>query len=123
MKRVKFGIAGFATIATGLIWSAYAGSPPSTRPAFHPPVAHLEPGLPRPNETGVMEWKDYDQMHDYFVEGFVNSPGFGRSRMVTPRDLARLSTLYIEGVWLCHWGDTTDQHARGSRAFRLRYAG
>jgi hypothetical protein len=45
-----------------------------------------------------MEWKDYDQMHDYFVEGFVNSPGFGRSRMVTPRDLARLSTLYIEGV-------------------------
>ena len=36
-------------------------------------------------------------MHQYFVNRFVESNGFGLERMITPRILARSNVLYMEG--------------------------
>ena len=43
------------------------------------------------------KWTTYDAMHKFFVERFVESEGFGISRMVSQRDIARSNALYVNG--------------------------
>ncbi|QOV89406.1 hypothetical protein [Humisphaera borealis] len=54
------------------------------------------PNEPVPgSENG--KWTTYDAMHKFFVERFVESEGFGFSRMISQRDLARSNALYVDG--------------------------
>ena len=104
MPHLKAGIVCFATIATAMLLSAGAERPadtassPSTQPSpTHNPAPRVS-GLPAWDQAGHRRWKDYQQMHAYFVEGFINTEGEGLGRMPTPRSMARFSTLYIDGV-------------------------
>lgn len=92
-------------ILFGALSAAFASAavPPATRPSSTQPAA-TQPTMakihsfnsPVPgSENG--KWKDYAAMHNYFVEGFVNTEGFGLSRMMTPRQSARFNVLYVEG--------------------------
>ena len=83
----------FVTGCVALLWSAHGGA--TTQPAERMP--HVVE-LPQPDENGVRHWRSYEQMHDYFVDGFVNSEGAGLSRMPTPRQMARWSLFYMEGT-------------------------
>jgi hypothetical protein len=67
---------------------------PATRP--FDPLPEMKDSLDGRDQP--RQWKNYTQMHDYFVNGFVNTEGRGLSRMVTPRDLSRYNTLYVEGI-------------------------
>ena len=88
--------AAFASAAVPPATRPSATQPSATQPtqvkalkvhAFNEPVPGAENG----------KWKSYAAMHNYFVEGFVNTEGFGFGRMMTPRQAARSNVLYVEG--------------------------
>ena len=98
-KRIRFS--SVALGAMGLMCAAIAAAQadrPATRPAHETVNSEKLVQLPTRDSEGHMRWKSYEQMHDYFVTGFINSDGFGLSRMPTPRQMARRSTLYFDGV-------------------------
>lgn len=71
-----------------------ADSSPATRPSD--PLPEMKDALDGRDQP--RQWKNFTQMHDYFVDGFVNTEGRGLSRMVTPRQMSRYNTLYVDGV-------------------------
>lgn len=69
-----------------------AGQPGQEKPK--PKVRKYNDPVPG-SEDG--KWTTYDAMHDFFVDRFVESEGFGIGRMMTTRDIARSNTLYVNG--------------------------
>ena len=99
--RLKLNRSSIALGAIGLMWVSGAGAEagrPATRPAHAAVQSEKLLQLPARDSEGHMRWKSYEQMHDFFVTGFINSEGFGLSRMPTPRQMARRSTLYLDGT-------------------------
>ena len=99
--RVKLRSSSIALGAIGLMWVAGAGAGvdrPATRPAHEAVHSEKLIQFPTRDAEGHMRWKSFEQMHEYFVTGFISSDGFGLARMPTPRQMARRSTLYFDGV-------------------------
>ena len=94
---------------TGIVcWAAERDQPqptsrptaPATRPTTAP-AAHAgdlpAAGPPTADLGKDGKWSSYEAMHQYFVNRFVESNGFGFERMMTPRMMARSNVLYMEG--------------------------
>ena len=98
MRRKTAGIGVFTMVAVGVVWAGLAGAQSKEGgPATQLGHSRSESEPPMRDQHGVQQWTDYEQMHAFFIDGFVKTEGAGNDRMITPRKMARSSTLYIEG--------------------------
>lgn len=72
-------------------------APADEAPATQPTTRATELGKLSELRKGPRVWENYNGMHDYFVQRFINSDGFGHERLVSVRTFSRMNALYVEG--------------------------
>ena len=65
---------------------------PATRPAGHQARRGAIAENERALRTMPRKWENVAQMHEYFVQRFINSDGFGYERMMTPRTMSHTTS-------------------------------